>query len=156
MPTCGENKGSIENEVRPEQRRRWPQYFSFRIMCSTAHDNARLLCCSTIQKHCLYSGRRWLKRFLLSPNWWCDTDYCEITGTSCLSWEVTRCKLCNHTVASRFLVPIDICALHSITWVKYWKDRLAQAKHVLRSTCEPILPILYSRDRVLCANVNWD
>ena len=25
------------------------------------------------------------------------------------------------TVVSRILVPIDICALHSITWIKYWK-----------------------------------
>ena len=27
--------------------------------------------------------------------------------------------------------------------IKYWKDRLAQVKHMLRSTCEPIVPIIY-------------
>ena len=48
----------------------------------------------------------------------------------------------------QFLVLTCACALHSIMGVKYWNDRLALA---LFSTCDPIVPLLYLRDRAQCA-----
>ena len=64
--------------------------------------------------------------------------YCSLRVVLCESRSCTTISrlLCIifilNTAVSQFLVTIDICTLHSITWVKYWNDRLTRrSKHVL-------------------------
>ena len=46
-------------------------------------------------------------------------------------------------MVSQFLVPNDIYALHSITWVKYWNDRVAHASIYVHTKIKAHVSLLF-------------